>query len=230
MVPYLLYKKKRYASLAYTDPDAEPKRDVKGLALVRRDSCPLVKQTSEKILDALLHGRSTAKALAIAQEAAYDLLSGKVPIEQLTISKAFRSGYKPGTCLPHATVAAKILQRTSVPVASGTRVPFVYLLNPANPDSLGHLKAEDVGFAVENNLQIDYLHYWDSQLSSPIESLLEVVCPDPLKQIAECEKVADVLKRLRAEFAVLARDAKRVRVNATNKQRPLTSFFSPAAP
>lgn len=95
MYPYLLYKKKRYASLAYTSPEGPPKLDVKGIALVRRDYCALVKDVSQEVLDALLRDRSTEKALAVASSGVLRLLQGEVPIDKLTITKVRRWGSSP---------------------------------------------------------------------------------------------------------------------------------------
>lgn len=92
MYPYLLYKKKRYASFAYTSPEGPPKLDVKGIALVRRDYCALVKDVSQEILDALLRDRSTEKALAAASRGVLRLLRGEVPLDKLTITKVRRHG------------------------------------------------------------------------------------------------------------------------------------------
>lgn len=200
--------------------------DVKGIALVRRDFCPFVKDVSKEILDALLRSRSTEEAVAAASRGVLTLLRGEVPLEKLTITKAYRTDYKPGTVLPHATLAQKIFRRTGVPVASGTRIPFVYAVGE-QPDCLGHLKAEDPEYLRANGLRVDLLHYLDGQLNNPIASLLEVVsAADPMAAVLAHPDVAPLLKRLRDERFEETKVAKRLRTNEARRQPEITAFFT----
>ena len=49
--PFFLFSKKRYAALKYEDPNEPPEIDVKGIQLVRRDNCKLVKKVSKEVKD-----------------------------------------------------------------------------------------------------------------------------------------------------------------------------------
>ena len=49
--PYLLFSKKRYAGLMYTNVDAPDYVDAKGIQLVRRDNAPFVREVSKTILN-----------------------------------------------------------------------------------------------------------------------------------------------------------------------------------
>lgn len=140
--------------------------------------------------------------------------------------QAYRTDYKVNTVLPHASLATKLLARTGVPVASGTRIPFVFAVG-AQPDCLGHLKAEDPAYVLEHGVEIDLLHYLDGQLSNPISSLLEVVSSgeDPMRRVLGTPEVAPLLKRLREERAEQVKVAKRLRTNEARRQPEITSFF-----
>lgn len=92
--PYLLYSKKRYAGLMYTSPDKHDYIDVKGLQLVRRDSCPLVKDVSTAILDKIMHDRSTQMAVGEARRLILRILNHEEPLEKFIVSKSLRSDYK----------------------------------------------------------------------------------------------------------------------------------------
>lgn len=127
--------------------------------------------------------------------------------------------------LPHASLATKLLARTGVPVASGTRIPFVFAVG-AQPDCLGHLKAEDPAYVLEHGVEIDLLHYLDGQLCNPVSSLLEVVSDDPMRQVLGTAEVAPLLKRLREERAEAVKIAKRLRMNGARRQPEITTFFT----
>lgn len=92
--PYLLYSKKRYAGLMYTSPDKHDYIDVKGLQLVRRDSCPLVKDVSHAILDRIMYDRSTEMALGEARRLILRVLNHEEPLEKFVVSKSLRADYK----------------------------------------------------------------------------------------------------------------------------------------
>lgn len=52
--PYLLLNKKRYAGKLWTQPEKHDYKDIKGLEIVRRDNCLLVRQCMNTVLDLLL--------------------------------------------------------------------------------------------------------------------------------------------------------------------------------
>ena len=56
----------------FTKPDKPDYIDTKGIQLVRRDSCPLVKEVSTAVLDAIMHDKNTEAALDAARGAFTD--------------------------------------------------------------------------------------------------------------------------------------------------------------
>lgn len=100
--PYFLYSKKRYAAKMYegkTSPDGTvtvsfKKIDVKGLQVVRRDSCPFVRETLKKLLGMILESSDPTPVIEEARAAAKKLMHGQVPIESLLMSKQLASDYK----------------------------------------------------------------------------------------------------------------------------------------
>lgn len=204
--PYLLFSKKRYAGRMYTDPKKYDYIDAKGIQLVRRDNCPYVKQISEKVLNCIMHEMDIDKAVQIAQEAADYLLSYKVEIPDLIVSKSLRRigyvkdkddippGKKSIKCdgfyltheysnanLPHLTVSKKREEREAgTGPKSGDRVPYVFI-DTKNPNDLQYLKAEDPDYAIEHKLKPDVMYYLDHGLQSPLASLFEVFMDNPEK-------------------------------------------------
>lgn len=225
--PYLLFSKKRYAGLMYTKPDTPDYIDVKGLQLVRRDNCPLVKDVSNAILDKIMYQRCADLAIEEARASVLRVLRHQEPLDKFVVSKALRSDYK-NTAQPHLYVAKKITRRTGQPVPSGVRVPFVFVADPANPDGLLAERAEDPEYVREHGLDLDVLHYVEHQLESPITALLELLVDDPTKEVFGSENIAPLMEVLRGQRAQDVKVAKRIRKNVANNQREITAFFSPA--
>ena len=145
---------------------------------MRRDSCQYVRDVSKTVLEKLLYERSPVGALNAAADAINVLLSGGVGMQHLTLSRALRSHYKTAESLPHVAVAKKIQERTGEAVPSGSRVHFVFI-KPEGGRGKGDLQvefAEDAKYAKEQELPIDFLHYVDKQLLSPIMTYLSGMC------------------------------------------------------
>lgn len=217
VMQYLLFSKKRYAGAMYTKPDAYDYVDVKGIQLVRRDNCPLVREVSQAVLDVIMDDKDPQKAVDVAREHVRAVLAGEHPIDKFVVSKALRGSYKNDN-LPHVHVARKIHQRRGYPVNSGERVPYVFVEDYGTKKLLQAERAEDPAYVTAHGLRLDLAYYVEHQLQSPIQALLELLVDDPLRAImahASIKKVAD------SEHA-----AKRARTNAANGQREITHFFS----
>ena len=224
--PYLLFSKKRYAGLMYTRPDKSDYIDVKGLQLVRRDNCPLVKDVSNAILDKIMYDRSGDRAVEEARAAVLRVLEGREVLDKFVVSKSLRSDYK-NNAQPHVYVAKKIFQRTGAAVPSGVRVPYVFVENADKPDGLLAERAEDPEYVRVNGLPLDVRYYIHNQLESPITALLELLVEDPAQAVFGHASIKPLLENLEATHAAVVKVAKRVRKNTSNNQVEITSFFKP---
>jgi DNA polymerase delta subunit 1 len=176
--PYFLYSKKRYAAKMWEGKTAADgtvqchfkKIDVKGLQVVRRDSCQFVRDTLKSILELVLESDDPRPAIECARAAARILKGGSVPIDKLLMSKQLASGYK--VKMPHVEVRDKIRARApgSEP-QQGDRVPFV-IVESAKGAKMWQ-KAEDPVWVQETNAKIDYIYYFEHQLKKPVCDLLE---------------------------------------------------------
>jgi DNA polymerase delta subunit 1 len=182
--PYFLYSKKRYAAKMYegaSNKDGSPvlkedgsrlvvfkKIDVKGLQVVRRDTCMYVRKILKQLLNLVLESNDPRPAIEYARKCGRELLTGKVDLNDLTMSKQLGADYK--TRQPHVEVRNKIRKRApgSEP-QNGDRVPFLI--------TKGHGllcdKAEDPVHVHENNVPVDFLYYFEHQLQKPVCDLLE---------------------------------------------------------
>jgi len=174
--PYFLYSKKRYAAKMWegkTSPDGTvnvvfKKIDVKGLQVVRRDSCPYVRETLKSLLDMVLESSDPTPVIEFARDAARKLMAGDVPTDKLLMSKQLASDYK--VPQPHVTVRDKMRARApgSEP-QQGDRVSFVIIKG----DGKMFEKAEDPVWARDNKVPLDYQYYFTNQFKKPVQDLLE---------------------------------------------------------
>lgn len=223
-LPYVLYSKKRYAAIKYEDPSDKGKMDVKGIALVRRDNCPLVKDVLGECLDALLFRRNAQLALDIARRHIRRVLDNEHDMAKFVVSKTLRTGYKVDT-QPHVFVARKIQQRRGFPVPSGSRVPYVFVENKEDPNQKQAEKAEDYEYALAHGMVVDRLYYIDHQLRKPLIGLFEPVAEDPDMEIFGHETIKPVLDALTNVRTDEIKTAKRIHKNRANKQHEITNFF-----
>jgi DNA polymerase delta subunit 1 len=169
--PYFLYSKKRYAAKMYEKKGESvvfKKIDVKGLQVVRRDTCIYVRGVLKQLLDLVLNSDDPRPAIEYAREAARKLLKGKVDSNELLMSKQLGSDYK--SRQPHVEVRNKIRERApgSEP-QNGDRVSFLV----AKGAGLLCEKAEDPSWMKEKNIPVDYKYYFEHQLCKPVCDLLE---------------------------------------------------------
>ena len=170
--PYFLYSKKRYAAKMYEkNKDGKvifKKIDVKGLQVVRRDSCPFVRATLKNLMEMMLESSDPRPVIDAARTAARELMTGNVPVEKLLMSKQLAADYK--VKMAHVEVRDKIRARApgSEP-QQGDRVSFVIVKGPGKM----YEKAEDPTWVREKNIPLDYQYYFTNQFRKPVQDLLE---------------------------------------------------------
>ena len=184
--PYFLYSKKRYAAKLWTKgKDGNMNMDyidIKGLQVVRRDNTKFVREVCKDLLDVVMESSDPEPAKQLALERAINLLEGDVSNEKLVLSQQLGDSYKNNN-LSHVKVRDKMRERKpgSEP-QSGDRVPYI-LVKTDNPRAKAYEKAEDPVFIEENNIPIDYHHYFTNKFLNPICDLLEPLVKDPKNEI-----------------------------------------------
>jgi DNA polymerase delta subunit 1 len=105
MYPFILYSKKRYASLFWTKPSKHDYIDYKGIQVVRRDNCPFVRENSKQIFEYIFLNKKVLNysfenvdelidtSKEFAREKIRKLINGEVPMKDLLLSKSIKSGY-----------------------------------------------------------------------------------------------------------------------------------------
>lgn len=218
MYPFLLFGKKRYTSLIWTNPLKPDYVDYKGIQVVRRDSCQFVKKSCTNIIDAIMYDKNIPKAELVARQCIQDLFNNKVPIQDLIISKSLRNNYKVDgiptkwdiapVASPHVRLAQKLKKIDPMGHPKPPdRVPYVFVECKGSQKTLKAMKqferVEHPDHLGKN--KIDSLYYFDHQLQSPIDMLFELLIDDP---------------------SVLYRDERRKVLNKQKGQSEITSFFS----
>ncbi len=200
--PYFLYSKKRYAAKMWVEKISPEglrevkfdKIDVKGLQIVRRDSCKFVRDTCKKLLETVLESSDPVTAVNMAREAKDNLLGGKVELTNLILTKSLADSYK--VPMPHVEVTRKMKERNpgSEPQI-GSRVPFVIIKNKF--ERLFE-KAEDPVWAETNKVPLDYEYYFEHQLKKPVEDLLEPLIPsdEVFSKQKKSRKITEFFKKV----------------------------------
>jgi DNA polymerase delta subunit 1 len=171
--PYLLFSKKRYAGLMYTQVEQPDYIDAKGIQLVRRDNAPFVKDISKQVLNMIMYDQDVLGSIDKVQDVARKLLNYEFPVDQLVISKSMRNDYV-NRNQPHLKVAEKIEQRNpGAGPKSGERVPYIIM---DNGERLLCDRAEDPVYVVDKKLdhKVDVLYYLTNGLISPLESFYDL--------------------------------------------------------
>lgn len=173
--PILLKGKKRYAGHKF-EPGLAPKLDVKGFECIRRDFAPIVSKTQKEVLIRLCKQNDIQGAIRYARDKVLELLSNKVPIEELTMSKKLTrrpQDYK--NPMPHTILAKKLqaIQPAHIAPKTGDRIDFV--IRPGYRGEKTCMRAvtpEDV----RNGLaEADTRWYLSNQLQKPLQRIFEMI-------------------------------------------------------
>ena len=86
--PYLLFNRKRYAGLLWTNPVKYDKIDTKGIESVRRDNCLLIRTMIDNTLKTVLIERNVPKSIEYIKSMISELLQNKLDLSYLVITKS----------------------------------------------------------------------------------------------------------------------------------------------
>ena len=179
--PFILFSKKRYVGTVYELEPGKGKLKYMGIVLKRRDNAKIVKDIYGGIINKIIEDRSVESSIKFLQDKLIELTEGKVPIEDLTVTKTLRGHYKKRAMIAHAVLADKIADRTGEKVASNTRIAYVYIEVPEKKGVklLQGNRIDTPEYITEHNLKIDYKFYITNQLSKPILQIYDLEMKNP---------------------------------------------------
>jgi hypothetical protein len=186
--PFVLLTKKRYIANKYENPK-DPFQlkcvDAKGIALTRRDYCPMVKKCYKQIIDTILNDKtSTGEQINQSVDSvkrSTELYKGfidaiynyKIEISDLIVSAMLASSYK--TRPVHVQLAERLKLRKEE-VQIGDRIPYIYI-ESNDPKQAKSELGEDPQYAIKHNLKFNRSCYLE-QLAKPILGFYKIVLKD----------------------------------------------------
>jgi hypothetical protein len=197
--PFILLTKKRYIANKFEntkDPFDLKGVDAKGIALTRRDYCPMVKKCYKKVIDTILADTNKKSDLTKSKEDPVvsstkvyleyidNIFNYKIHVDDLIVSAMLASSYK--TRPVHVQLAEK-LKRRKEEVQVGSRIPYIYIENTSNTPKQKSELGEDPKYAIQNNLRYNRSCYLE-QLAKPILGFYKVVlkdCPSLLDHVID---------------------------------------------
>jgi DNA polymerase elongation subunit (family B) len=176
--PIMIFSKKRYTGHMYeVNPDEYVQKSM-GIVMKRRDNAPILKLIYGGALRKMICDNDIVSATEFVKQSLHDLIEGKVPWSQLTITKSLRAEYANPLSIAHKVLANRIAARDpgNAPVA-GDRIPFMYV-RPTDGQQASKLQGDRIelpAYAREKDLQPDYEMYLENQLAIPISQLFSLV-------------------------------------------------------
>ena len=191
----LLLKKKKYAALVIKEVDGriEYEKEMKGLDLVRRDWCPLSKDTGRFVVDKILSGVPREEIVAAIHDhlrtLASNVRNGSLPLEQFVITKGLNKSpkdYPDVKGQPHLQVALKMLAENRhvnigdhipyvICVSSPTAAPGSVFAHPEGASVAQRAHHPDEVFRSQSELTVDVEWYLSQQILPPISRLCEPI-------------------------------------------------------
>lgn len=109
--PFIIFSKKRYVGNKYEEDPESYSQTSMGIATKRRDNAPVVKTIYGGAIRILLTEKDIEAATRFVQEKTMDLVSGKMSMNQLTISKSLRAEYSKDKLIAELSQLEKKLEK-----------------------------------------------------------------------------------------------------------------------
>jgi DNA polymerase elongation subunit (family B) len=208
LMPFILLSKKRYVGMLYETDANKGKMKFMGLAIKRRDSCDYLKDVYGGILNILMGLNQKTQvevsdrvqiAIDYLNRALETLISGKVSMDKLTMTRQLKSGYKNPDQIAHNVLANRIAKRDpGNKPKSGDRMKYLVVCQGAAKDKLGE-RIETPEYIIEKKIPIDYLYYIENQLMEPLKQLFGLA----LERIWELQGKTSALKTFKKDILKL---------------------------
>jgi len=186
--PFILLTKKRYIANKFEntkDPFQLKGVDAKGIALTRRDYCPMVKKCYKEIIDTIVNDKTATGELVkneydslktsteLYKQYINNIYNYNIDIKDLVVSAMLAASYK--TRPVHVQLAERLkLRKQEVQV--GDRIPYIFIESIDTKKAKSEL-GEDPKYAIENNLKYNRTCYLE-QLAKPILGFYKIALKD----------------------------------------------------
>ena len=165
--------KKHYA--VYKKQDGRWQFYYRGIEIVRRDWCPLVKTTMESLCHLILRDRKYEDAYQLAHQTIANLYAGRIELQELLLGKGLSKDVdKYANPMTHTRLVQKMRQRdVDTAPRVGDRVCYV-MVTGSQSDKKSDW-SEDPLYVLENDIPINIKYYVENQLQQPLTRLLTPV-------------------------------------------------------
>jgi hypothetical protein len=172
LFPFIIFSKKRYVGNLYEDDATKkPKQKSMGIVLKRRDNAPIVKKIYGGVIDCLLNQYSLTASVAFLRNYLNDMVEGRVPLEDLVITKTLGANYKDPTKIAHRVLADRMgVRDPGNKPQINDRIPFVYIQPPdgLTENTLQGDRIEAPDYIREMKLAPDVRFYITNQILKPV--------------------------------------------------------------
>lgn len=176
--PFILLTKKRYIANKYENMDNPFQLkglDAKGIALTRRDYCPMVKKCYKEVINAIMNREvnpidAIHNSIKIFKSYISKIDKYDIEIDNLVVSAMLAKSYK--TRPVHVILAEKLKERKEQ-VTIGDRIPYIYIESD-DPKKQKSELGEDPQYAIKNKLKFNRACYLE-QLAKPLLGFYKVV-------------------------------------------------------
>tara|TARA_B100000767_G_scaffold110729_1_gene105949 strand:- start:179 stop:3097 length:2919 start_codon:yes stop_codon:yes gene_type:complete len=174
---FVLIAKKRYFGAMFEEKKGKvvyTKTDAKGVELVRRDNCAVVKKLYEKIINALIFEKSAEIAISSIRESLKEIVDDTVAYEDYVITKMLRKKESYKNPMQETVVLADKMVKRGVGGEMpqvGDRLAYVIKYDP-RATHICH-KAETLGHLRRNNLKLDRNYYILNKIKNPVLTIFE---------------------------------------------------------
>uniref|UniRef100_A0A6C0IZL6 DNA-directed DNA polymerase n=1 Tax=viral metagenome TaxID=1070528 RepID=A0A6C0IZL6_9ZZZZ len=175
MWPTLFQAKKHYIA-GYYEESAETMDKIyyKGIEVVRRDACQLMRTCLEECCDKIFRDRDVSGAVEIAKRTIERLYKNEVDMSELVISKSLSQNPDDySSAQAHTMLAQKMAKRDPNNAPSvGDRIPYV-MVGSGTKDV--RFLSEDPLYALEHEMPINVEYYIENQLKKPLQRLFQPI-------------------------------------------------------
>jgi len=185
MCPLFLYTKKRYTYQSWENPNTPvPTIQQIGTQMIRRDTCKYAREALTKITELIIKQQDQQAALLYTRKIVANLLNGDIDNTDLILTRNIKENYT-NSNIPHVRLADRMIKRNDVnKVSPGERIKMIHIDNT-------NLVVEHPDFVQENNMRVDYFHYFNKQLKTPLDMIWGLIMDPSLVYtdiIANAEK------------------------------------------
>ena len=169
--PFILISKKRYLGYKYEFDVNKHKLTSMGIVLKRRDNATILKIIYGGVIDIIMKEMKIVPAIDFLQKSLRNLISGKIGLDKLVITKTLNDGYKNPEMIAHKVLADRMGERDpgNKPQLFD-RIEYVYKQTKGNVKLQGD-RIENPKYMLENNIKPDYEFYVTNQIMKPVSQI-----------------------------------------------------------